>query len=41
MKEVGDGEIVLEGANDEDDCGEQNCSEDRNPGAASGFTQTF
>ncbi len=41
MKNVGDGEVVAEGGDNEGDGGEKNSSEDYDAGAASGFGQAI
>ena len=41
MKNVGDGEVVAEGGDDEGDGGEKNESENYDAGAASGFAQAL
>ncbi len=41
VKDVGDGEIVAEGGDDEGDGGEEHGSEYNHAGAASGFAQAF
>ena len=41
MKDVGDGEVVAEGGDDEGDGGEQNRSENCDAGAAGGFAEAL
>ena len=41
MEDVGDGEVVAEGGDDEGDGGEKDASEDYDAGAARGFAQAL
>ena len=41
MKDVGDGEIVAEGGDDQGDSSEQDCSKGCDSGATSGFAHPF
>ena len=41
MEDVGDGEVVLEGADDEDKGSEKDCGEGGDAGAAGGFADAF
>jgi hypothetical protein len=41
VKDIGDGKIVLEGTDDEDDCGEKDCDECGDAGAARSFAEAL